>query len=75
VASWAEIDPSRPRYLYLAEWDGTAWGIIGHSARPAFTGKIADNDIALDSRGIPSIVWNESDGSAATSIYVLRYNR
>lgn len=75
VASWAEVDPSKPRYLYVAEWDGTSWGLIGQSVRPAFTGRISNNDIALDSRGVPSIVWEETDGSSASSIYVLRYNK
>ena len=72
TVAWQEYDGTSNN-VYVKKWNGAMWTLLGSTFLDVNLGKGAFGpSVALDSSGIPTVAWNESDG-ASYNVYVKRF--
>ena len=72
TVAWAENDGTSNN-IYVKKWDGAMWTLLGATFLDVNLNKgTFGPSVALDSSGIPTVAWNETDG-ASYNVYVKRF--
>jgi hypothetical protein len=69
---WAEITPDNAVSVFVAQWNGTSWDILGNTQASGLLS--FDMSLVIDPQGRPVAAWNARDGfNMPTQIRVARW--